>query len=252
MERRGIEPRFAECDSAVIPLDHRPGRPRKIADVDHARKRLEVRGCGPVVAPGAQTCDVKLEELYRAGSVPCRAILMSHVVKFHESCFRKISRPIPRPADHAENPIPCCGVAADVSSPAAVEPKLEKQVVCRGGHRNAVTDRRRVDGACVHPAPATPFAIIPEPLRHPFRSRSTSGYTLALPRQILAFPWASACLARENRCDGRSHNLVCDVLFEGRLHSLRTSEHHILLRSACPNSGLPNRTPRRCQERVAG
>ena len=24
MERRGIEPRFAECDSAVIPLDHRP------------------------------------------------------------------------------------------------------------------------------------------------------------------------------------------------------------------------------------
>ena len=25
MERRGIEPRFAECDSAVIPLDHRPG-----------------------------------------------------------------------------------------------------------------------------------------------------------------------------------------------------------------------------------
>jgi CDP-diacylglycerol---glycerol-3-phosphate 3-phosphatidyltransferase len=27
MERRGIEPRFAECDSAVIPLDHRPGNP---------------------------------------------------------------------------------------------------------------------------------------------------------------------------------------------------------------------------------
>lgn len=26
MERRGIEPRFAECDSAVIPLDHRPGK----------------------------------------------------------------------------------------------------------------------------------------------------------------------------------------------------------------------------------
>src|SRR5215212_2930292 len=26
MERRGIEPRFAECDSAVIPLDHRPAR----------------------------------------------------------------------------------------------------------------------------------------------------------------------------------------------------------------------------------
>jgi integrase len=25
VERRGIEPRFAECDSAVIPLDHRPG-----------------------------------------------------------------------------------------------------------------------------------------------------------------------------------------------------------------------------------
>src|SRR5687768_7989407 len=24
VERRGIEPRFAECDSAVIPLDHRP------------------------------------------------------------------------------------------------------------------------------------------------------------------------------------------------------------------------------------
>lgn len=27
VERRGIEPRFAECDSAVIPLDHRPGIP---------------------------------------------------------------------------------------------------------------------------------------------------------------------------------------------------------------------------------
>jgi hypothetical protein len=25
MEPRGIEPRFAECDSAVIPLDHGPG-----------------------------------------------------------------------------------------------------------------------------------------------------------------------------------------------------------------------------------
>ena len=25
LEPRGIEPRFAECDSAVIPLDHRPG-----------------------------------------------------------------------------------------------------------------------------------------------------------------------------------------------------------------------------------
>jgi hypothetical protein len=28
LERRGIEPRFAECDSAVIPLDHRPGNIR--------------------------------------------------------------------------------------------------------------------------------------------------------------------------------------------------------------------------------
>src|SRR4051812_9694277 len=38
VERRGIEPRFAECDSAVIPLDHRPGKVSELSR-RHSRAR---------------------------------------------------------------------------------------------------------------------------------------------------------------------------------------------------------------------
>src|SRR5690242_7676369 len=39
MEPRGIEPRFAECDSAVIPLDHGPEDERRWAIVVGGRGR---------------------------------------------------------------------------------------------------------------------------------------------------------------------------------------------------------------------
>ncbi len=61
MERRGIEPRFAECDSAVIPLDHGPGRPVTVPVTVSKRPlyyaaaagqvRLDPYAHGPTVSP---------------------------------------------------------------------------------------------------------------------------------------------------------------------------------------------------------
>src|SRR6184192_3620746 len=38
LEPRGIEPRFAECDSAVIPLDHGPGGRRTFYSTPYLRQ----------------------------------------------------------------------------------------------------------------------------------------------------------------------------------------------------------------------
>src|SRR5215208_3592600 len=40
MEPRGIEPRFTECDSVVIPLDHGPGLDRSYARDSSSTPRL--------------------------------------------------------------------------------------------------------------------------------------------------------------------------------------------------------------------
>src|ERR1017187_8069449 len=47
MEPRGIEPRFAECDSAVIPLDHGPGQRRAFYGPARERQDVGEKRVGP-------------------------------------------------------------------------------------------------------------------------------------------------------------------------------------------------------------